>query len=75
LPTNDPEARLFAAELIGYVFGYAHLTNTRSLALLGDTDAAAYELLFSFSSPAENSPVSQFKRVCSEVLVGTPNVK
>ena len=53
LPTNDPEARLFAAELIGYLFGYAHLTNTRSLALLGDPDASAYELLFSFSSPAE----------------------
>jgi len=53
LPTNDPEARLFAAELIGYLFGYAHRTNTRSLALLGDPDASAYELLFSFSSPAK----------------------
>jgi len=53
LPTDDPEARLFAAQIIGYLFGYAHLTNTRSLALLGDADACAYELLFSFSSPAE----------------------
>src|SRR5258707_10658880 len=50
LPTDDPEARLFAAEIIGYLVGYANLTNTRSLALLGDPDASAYELLFSFSS-------------------------
>jgi hypothetical protein len=52
LPGDDPEARLFAAQIIGYLFGYAHLTNTRLLALLGDADAGAYELLFSFSSPA-----------------------
>lgn len=32
-------------ELIGYLTGYAHPTNTRSLALLGDADASAYELL------------------------------
>ena len=53
LPTDDPEARLFAADIIGYVFGYAHLINTRSPALLGDPDASAYELLFSFASPDE----------------------
>ena len=53
LPRDDPEARSFSAEIIGYLFGYAHLTNTRSLALLGDPDAHAYELLFSFSSPEE----------------------
>jgi len=53
LPTDDPEARSFSAEIIGYLFGYAHLTNTRSLALLGDPYANAYELLFSFSSPEE----------------------
>src|SRR5436305_1809665 len=47
LPRDDPEARSFSAEIIGYLFGYAHLTNTRSLALLGDPDANAYELLFS----------------------------
>jgi hypothetical protein len=52
-PRDDPEARSFSAEIIGYLFGYAHLTNTRSLALLGDPDANAYELLFSFSSPEE----------------------
>src|ERR1700723_563757 len=55
LPTDDPEARLFAADIIGYLVGYANLTNTRSLALLGDPDASAYELLFSFSSPEEKN--------------------
>ena len=55
LPTDDPEARLFAAEIIGYLVGYANLTNTRSLALFGDPDASAYELLFSFSSPKEKT--------------------
>ncbi|HKN72994.1 MAG TPA: hypothetical protein VJX30_18320 [Terriglobales bacterium] len=55
LPTDNPEARLFAADIIGYFVGYANLTNTRSLALLGDPDASAYELLFSFSSPEEKN--------------------
>ncbi len=55
LPTDDPEARHFAAEIIGYLFGYSQLTNTRALALLGDADANAYELLFSFSSPEEKA--------------------
>lgn len=55
LPTDDPEARHFAAEIIGYLFGYAQLTNTRAVALLGDADANAYELLFSFSSPEEKA--------------------
>jgi len=55
LPTDNPEVRLFAADIIGYLVGYANLTNTRSLALLGDPDASAYELLFSFSSPEEKN--------------------
>jgi len=55
LPTDNPEARLFAADIIGYLVGYANLTNTRSLALLGDPDASAYELLFSFSSREEKN--------------------
>jgi len=54
-PTDDPEARLFATEIIGYLVSYANLTNTRSRALLGDPDASAYELLFSFSSPEEKN--------------------
>jgi len=55
LPTDHPEARLFAADIIGYLVGCANLTNTRSLALLGDPDASTYELLFSFSSPGEKN--------------------
>jgi hypothetical protein len=55
LPTDNPEAQLFAADIIGYLVSYANLTNTRSLALLGDPDACAYELLFSFSSPEEKN--------------------
>ena len=47
--------KLFAAEIIGYFVGYANLTNTRSLALLGDADASAYELLFSFSCPEQKN--------------------
>jgi hypothetical protein len=47
------QGRLFAADIVGHLFGYAQLTNTRALALVGDPDASAYELLFSFSSPAE----------------------
>jgi hypothetical protein len=53
LPTDDPEARLYATDIVGCMLGYAQLTNTRCLALLGDPDARAYEILFSFSSPAE----------------------
>jgi hypothetical protein len=52
LPTDNPEARLFGADTIGYPVGYA---NTRPLALLGYPDASAYELLFSFSSPGEKN--------------------
>ena len=55
LPTDNPEVRLFAFDIIVYLVGYANLTNTRSLALLGDPDASAYELLFSFSSPEEKN--------------------
>jgi hypothetical protein len=59
LPTDNPEARLFAADIIGYLVGYANLTNTRSLALLGDPDARAYELLFSIVKLAlVNRPLS-----------------
>jgi len=35
-------------EIIGHLFGYAQATNTR--ALVGDADANAYELVFSFAS-------------------------
>ncbi len=55
LPTDNREAWLFNAEIIGYMVGCANLTNTRSLVLLGDPDASAYELLFSFSPPEEKN--------------------
>jgi hypothetical protein len=62
LPTDDPKARIFASDIIGYLFGYAHLTNTRSLALVGDPDANAYELLFSFSSSEEKKQFLELVR-------------
>ncbi len=51
LPEDDPEDRAHGAEVIGYYLGYAHLTDTRMLALVGDPVGHAYEMLFSFSSP------------------------
>jgi hypothetical protein len=68
LPTDNQEARLFAADIIGYMVGYVNLTNTRSLALLGDPDASAYELLFSFSSPEEKNEFLNL--VCSNEDMG-----
>lgn len=32
----DPEGRRFAADIVGYLFGHAQLTNSRVLALVGD---------------------------------------
>ncbi len=52
LSPDDAEDRARGAEAIGYLFGYAQMTDTRMLALVGDPDAGAYELLFSFSTPA-----------------------
>lgn len=48
LPSDDLEGRVFAADMVGYLFGYAQLANARALALVGDPEADAYELLFSF---------------------------
>ena len=53
LNDEDPEGRDLAADTIGYLLGYAHLTNTRTVALIGDPNAMAYEILFSFSSRVE----------------------
>lgn len=55
VPSDDPEGRLFAADIVGYLFGYAQLTNSRVLALVGDPDANAYELIFSFSGSGEKN--------------------
>jgi hypothetical protein len=53
LPSDDLEGRLFAADIVGYLFGYAQLANARALALVVDPEAGAYELLFSFSTPGD----------------------
>ncbi len=44
LPSDDPEGRLFAADIVSYLFGYAQLTNTRALALVGDPLRATFFL-------------------------------
>jgi len=50
LPTCDPAQRALDTEDLGYLLGYAQLTDTRVLALLGDSSAETFEILFSFSS-------------------------
>jgi hypothetical protein len=55
LNDEDAEGRDIAADTIGYLWGYARLTNTRSLAPLGDPSAEAYEVLFSFSTPVDKA--------------------
>ncbi len=52
---DDPDGQALTTDIIGHLLGYAHLTNTRSLALVGDDSAVAYELLFSFAAPEEKS--------------------
>jgi len=52
---DDPEDRARGTEAIGYMLGFAQMTDTRMLALIGDAEADAYELLFSFSSPANKT--------------------
>jgi hypothetical protein len=72
LPGDDPEGRLFGADIVGYLVGYAQLTNTRVLALIGDPDASAYELLFSFSSPEEKNEFLNL--VCSNEDMGKDHI-
>jgi hypothetical protein len=55
LRRDDDEDRARGAEAIGYMFAFAQMTDTRMLALVGDPEADAYELLFSFSSPANKA--------------------
>jgi hypothetical protein len=55
LPSDDLERRVFAADIVGYLFGYAQVANARALALVGDPEADAYELLFSFSTPGDKN--------------------
>ena len=51
----DTKSRDLATDTIGYLLGYARLTNTRSLALLGDPSTEAYEILFSFSTSEDKA--------------------
>lgn len=51
LPRHDAEDRAVVTEAIGHMLAYAQMTDTRMVALLGDPEADAYELLFSFNSP------------------------
>jgi hypothetical protein len=62
LKDEDTEGRDLAADTIGHLWGYARLTNTRSLALLGDPSAEAYEILFSFSTPAAKAQFLEMVR-------------
>jgi len=61
-PTDDMEGRCFAADVVGYLMGYAHLTNTRPLAFLADPTDNAYEILFSFSCSEEKNRFLEFVR-------------
>ena len=51
LSRKDATTRASDAEDLGYLLGYAQLTDTRVLALVGDRGDEVYEILFSFSSP------------------------
>jgi len=50
LPSNAPEDRALAADIVGYLFGYEQLTNARALALVGDPEAGAYAPFFLFDA-------------------------
>ena len=45
---DDSEGNLETLNWIGRLFGFAMATNTRILALVGDPELPAYEILFSF---------------------------
>jgi hypothetical protein len=51
LSKKDAITRASDAEDLGYLLGYAQLTDTRVLALVGDRGDEVYEILFSFSTP------------------------
>ena len=55
LHRDDEEDRARATEAIGHMLAFAQMTDTRMLALVGDPEADAYELLFSFSSPVNKA--------------------
>ena len=70
LPRDDDKDRARGTEAIGYMFAFAQLTNTRMLALVGDPQADAYELLFSFSSPARKAEFLSLLQANDETRCG-----
>ena len=46
LPSNDAEGRVFGPDIIAICLADAQLTNARSMALVGNSEAGACELLF-----------------------------
>jgi hypothetical protein len=72
-PSNDPEGREFLPDMVGYLLGYAQLTNARALALVGDPEAGAYELLFSFSTPGDKDQFLDL--VCSNEEMGSDYIE
>ena len=75
IPEDNGEARLFATEIIGHLFGYAQATNTRALALVGDTDANAYELLFSFASSEDKEQFLHLVIWCTNEDMGNDYIE
>ena len=53
LRKDDPEARVYTSEIIGYLVGYAHLTNARTLALLADAENNASNFCSRLPLPRE----------------------
>jgi hypothetical protein len=68
LRKDDPEARVYTSEIIGYLVGYAHLANARTLALLADDENNAYEILFSFPTPAGRAEFLNMVRMNEELM-------
>ena len=67
LNDDDPESRDFAADTIGYLLGYSQLTNTRSLALIGDPEYdGVRDFVFIFFSGREGEiPWTSFGQMTS----------
>lgn len=68
LRRDDEEDRAHGTEAMGYMFAFAQLTDTRMLALVGDPQADAYELLFSFSSPTNKAEFLRLLQSNDETL-------
>jgi len=77
LRRDDHEDFARGTEAIGYMFAFAKITDTRMLALVGDSKTNAYELLFSFSGPANRAEFlrllqSHEETRCEENMIMVP---